>query len=142
MRIVLVATLALVSMICGTSASAHHSRAVYDLTRFITVEGTVEEWKWTNPHTALIVRVKTTDGKETVWNFEGGSPSFLSRYGWKRLDLKFGDKVTVLARPMRDGSNGGSFSQIQIEGGKQLKGPDNANAQRKRAEDDDLEGPK
>lgn len=136
----LISTMLTLGVILAPGASlAHHSRAVYDLTKFVMITGKVTEWRWTNPHTALRLDVKDGKGQVVNWVFEGGSPSFLSRYGWLRTDIKAGDVVTVKARPYRDGTPGGSFSEINISGGKNLKGPDDVNKKpRARAEDEPL----
>ena len=38
-------------------ALAHHSFAMFELTKDVTNEGTVMEYRWENPHTHIIVKV-------------------------------------------------------------------------------------
>lgn len=126
-------------LLMAGSVSAHHSRAVYDLQKWVTVTGTVKQWQWTNPHSALIMEVPNSKGGTDEWVMEGGSPSFLARDGWKRTDMKPGDQITVKLHPNRDGTNGGSFSQITLaDGTVRGKAGDYNPAGRKRAEDEPL----
>ena len=101
----------------GGSAVAHHSFAMFDRAKEVSVTGVVKAFQWTNPHSWLQVTVE--DGGKTVeWSFEGGSPGILSRNGWKRTVVKPGDTVTVLFNPLKDGSPGGSFLEVKAPDGK------------------------
>jgi hypothetical protein len=82
---------------------AHHSAAMFEATKTITVEGVVKEWQLTNPHSWLIVSVTGKDGKVTEWGFEAEGPSTLLRAGIHPSDLKAGTKITITGRPMKDG---------------------------------------
>ncbi|EIZ77193.1 hypothetical protein WSK_4185 [Novosphingobium sp. Rr 2-17] len=101
-------------------ASAHHSAAPFDMSKQITVRGTVEKWLWANPHSWLYLRVQKPDGTQEVWGFEGGSAGMLARTGWNSADMKPGDKVTVNAHPARSGNRTGLLSQIKLPSGKML----------------------
>ncbi len=102
----------------GGSAVAHHSFAMFDNTKEVTVVGTVKAFQWTNPHSWLQVVVTGADGKQVEWSFEGGSPGILSRNGWKRTSVKPGDKVTVTFYALKDGNPGGSFLEVKTPDGK------------------------
>lgn len=97
-------------------ALAHHSFAMFDNQKDLTLEGTVREFQWTNPHSWIQVMVKDENGKEVEWSIEGGSPNSLSRNGWKRDSLKPGDKVVVVTHPLKDGSPGGSLVSVSVNG--------------------------
>ena len=97
--------------------SAHHSFGMFDSKREIWVEGTIDEFQWTNPHTWIQIKVAGADGTSVVWSLEGGSPSILSRNGWKRTVLKEGDKVRILIYPLKTGEPGGSFIEVHKEDG-------------------------
>jgi hypothetical protein len=67
---------------------AHHSFAAeFDANQPVTLEGTVKEFRWVNPHSWLIVNVATKDGKQEEWAVEGGAPSALLRRGWTKDTL-------------------------------------------------------
>ncbi len=98
-------------------ASAHHSFAMFDIAKTMTLEGTVKEFQWTNPHiwVQLIVHDPVT-GKDIEWSIEGGSPSGLGRKGWTRHSLKPGDKATIELHPLKAGGPGGSLRSVTING--------------------------
>ena len=99
---------------------AHHSPAAFDRTNPLLVEGTVEEFKWTNPHSWLFVQVPNDNGGTDKWSLEGGSTSVMIRNGWKSSSLQPGMKVKALIAPNRDGSNGGELLSVTFEDGKVL----------------------
>ena len=91
------------------SALAHHSAAMFDMSKTVTVQGTVKEFQYTNPHSWLQVVVVDPDGKTVEWGFETEGPSTLLRVGIKAKTFQPGDKVTVVANPMRDGRPAGAW---------------------------------
>src|SRR5437588_2374791 len=102
-------------------ASAHHSFAMFDAAKDVTLKGTVKEFEWTNPHSWL--RVMVTDqktGKPVLWAFELSSPARLTTMGMHANSVKAGDSVSVTFHPMKDGSRGGQFIQATLPGGKQV----------------------
>ena len=101
-------------------ALAHHSFAMFDSAKELTLVGTVKEFQWTNPHSWIQLNVPDAGGKVTEWSIEGGSPNGLARRGWKSTSLKPGDKVTIKTHPMKDGSAGGSLMTVTMADGKVL----------------------
>jgi hypothetical protein len=85
------------------AAGAHHSGAMFEPVKTITLKGVVKEFEYTNPHSWLWITVTNEDQTTTDWGFEAEGPSTLFRNGIKKNDLRPGDKVTVTGRPMRDG---------------------------------------
>jgi len=115
-----VAVTAVAALSVAGAAVAHHSTAMFDLTRKVTVEGTVESFEWTNPHTWLWLQVPKSGGESVRYGIEGMSPNFLSRNGWTRAALKPGDKVKVQINPLKDGQPGGFFVAVTLPDGKVL----------------------
>jgi hypothetical protein len=107
-------------VLSGTQAFAHHSGAMFDLTKVVTISGTIQQFNWTNPHSSFKVLVVNPAGNEDVWAVEMGGPNNLIREGWKRTTLKQGDKVTVTVRPLRDGVPGGAYVSITLADGTSL----------------------
>ena len=83
--------------------AAHHSAAMFDDKKTVTVEGVVKEFQLTNPHSWLLVDVKDKSGKVVTWGFEAEGPSTLRRAGIKPSDLRPGTKLTITGNPMKDG---------------------------------------
>jgi hypothetical protein len=82
---------------------AHHSAAMFDDKKTVTLTGTVKAFQYTNPHSWLLVDVKAKDGKVTTWGFEAEGPSTLRRAGIRPSDFVFGTPVEITGNPMRDG---------------------------------------
>ena len=101
-------------------ALAHHSAAVFDMSKHVSFDGTVEKWLWANPHSWLYLRVVKADGTQEVWGFEAGSTGMLARTGWNAADMKPGDKVTVNAMPSRNGNHVGLLDHVQLATGRTL----------------------
>ncbi len=100
-------------------AFAHHSFAMFDDSKTMTLEGTVKEFQWANPHIWVQVMVKDpATGKEVEWSIEGASPNGLLRQGWTRKSIKAGDKATVVMHPLRDGGPGGTLVSVTVNGEK------------------------
>ena len=104
-------------------AAAHHSFAIFDSTREVTISGTVTEFQWTNPHCWLHVDVTGDDGATEQWVVEMLSKNVLGRMGWNRISVKPGDEVTVVMHPVRTGASGGNMVSIFDADGEPIGGP-------------------
>jgi hypothetical protein len=104
---------------CG-SALAHHSFAMFDMTKTVSLSGTVTNFEWTNPHAWLWVQVPDDKGASQLWGLEGQAPGELTRHGWTRHSINVGDKVSVQIHPLKDGQPGGSFYQVTFADGSVL----------------------
>ncbi len=117
---------ALISLIAAAAlaapAFAHHSFAMFDRQKEVTLKGTVKEFQWTNPHSFIEIEVPEA-GAISTYSIEMNSPNNLTRQGWKSSSLKPGDKVVLLMNPLRDGSRGGLFVSVQLPDGKVLGDP-------------------
>ena len=101
--------IAIAVALTASPALAHHSFAMFDLSKTITVEGTVKDFRWTNPHVFIQLLVENDSGSEQEWSIEMTSPEHLARAGWRPGTLKPGDEVTLDIHPMRDGIKGGQY---------------------------------
>ena len=105
----------------AASALAHHSFAMFDAQKTITMQGTVKEFEWVNPHSWLRFTVNDEKtGKPVVWAIELSSPGRLVTMGMRADSVKAGDQVSVTFHPMRDGTRGGQFIQAVLPGGKEV----------------------
>ncbi len=93
---------------------AHHSFAMFDQSKTVTLKGVVKEFQWSNPHVVIWVYTAPASGPPELWSVELTSPGNLSRQGWSRQSLKAGDKVAVDIAPLRDGEHGGGFRQVVL----------------------------
>jgi hypothetical protein len=96
-------------------AGAHHSFAMYEKDKLLTLQGEVKSFQWTNPHCVLSFMVKPEGGGEPQeWAMETTSPGVLTRSGWTRNSIKPGDRVSVEFSPLRDGSHGGGIESVTL----------------------------
>jgi hypothetical protein len=101
-------------------AVAHHSFAMFDNTKTMTLAGTVKEYEWINPHVWVHITVPDQAGKPVDWSFEAGSTGQVAATGWKADTIKPGDKIEMTFHPMRDGSHGGQVLAIKLASGQSL----------------------
>jgi hypothetical protein len=105
----------LAALTVALPVAAHHSFAMFDFSKTMTVKGTVTEFRWTNPHVALLVQLDPQAGaSQEVWSMELTSPGNLTRGGWTRHSFKPGDRIELVFNPLRDGRHGGAFDKATI----------------------------
>jgi len=104
--------------IAGTgSVLAHHSFAAeFDGNRPIRIEGTLSKLEWSNPHSYFYIDVKDEKGNIVTWGCEGANPGALSRRGFKKGDVKLGDKLVVDGYAAKDGSHLMDARRIYLNG--------------------------
>lgn len=109
--------------VCAVSpALAHHSFAMFDQAKISTkVRATVSEFRFTNPHSFVVVNVKEGNGV-TRYALECSSVNMMSRAGWKHNTLKAGDTVDITFYPLRNGKPGGMLKTIKVADGRMLSG--------------------
>src|SRR5258708_10585568 len=101
--------------VLASPVAAHHSTAMFDKEKVVTITGTVKEVQWTNPHVAIYVETVAKTGEEPVlWVTELTSPGNLVRLGWLKTSVKAGDKLTVDLHPLRDGKKGGWLKKVTL----------------------------
>jgi len=104
-------------------AFGHHSGAMFDTTKTVTLAGTVREFQWSSPHCwiQLLVPASTPGASLTTeWSIEMAAPLQVQMGGWKHGTLKPGDKIKVVVHPMRDGTAGGNFISATDSSGRAL----------------------
>lgn len=112
-----------VLLVLGSSGLAHHNSApLYDGSKSVTVEGTVKEFRFINPHARVHVAVVDASGKSVEWMAEGANAGVLRRLGWTGNEMKAGDRVTITGSPARDGSAKLEWRVIARADGTQIGG--------------------
>lgn len=103
-------------------AAAHHSFAMFDQTKTVTLKGKVTEFQWTNPHSFIELDAPNAQGASEHWAIELNSPNNLQRQGWHRTTLKPGDQITITINPLKSGKKGGLFNSVVLPDGHVLVG--------------------
>jgi len=123
MRLLPLSRPALVCMVllsAVSTASAHHSPAMFDMSRHVVLKGVVREFQWTNPHSYIQLLVRNDAGNETEWNLEMGAPNYLYNNGWRPGTLKSGDNVVVTIAPLKSAADGGLVVEVTMADGRKL----------------------
>jgi hypothetical protein len=110
--------LVLVTLLAGSAAAhAHHSPAVFDRTREITLVGVVTEFRCGNPHCWIHLDVADATGTTAAWSVEMNPASLLARNGWTSKTIQPGDKVEVRVHPLRNDEKGGQYISVKLPSG-------------------------
>jgi Family of unknown function (DUF6152) len=112
--------------IMAAPALAHHSFAMFDGEKAVTLEGTVKAFQWIYPHSWILLMVPNSEGQLEQWPIEMGSPGGLAKEGWLPKTLTPGMKVKAVIHPLKDGTHGGQYLAVTLEDGRTL-GLDNLN---------------
>jgi hypothetical protein len=116
-RTPLAAVFSLAAFAASVAVHAHHSGAMFDRSKEVSIEGEVSEWRWSNPHSWLQVHAPHDGHAGVLWSFESTSTQILAKQGWRRTSLKPGDKVTVAYNPFKDGAAGGNLVRVTMPDG-------------------------
>jgi len=118
-------TIALVligSSLMAWTAAAHHSDAGLDMQTTVTLEGSVKEFFWRNPHVYFTIETIGANGAPMDWSIQMGSMISLSRAGWTRDSLAPGDRIAVSAHAAIGGRPYGLATAVKKEGAVELGG--------------------
>lgn len=111
------------SMTMGAQLMAHHSfAAMYDGSKAIRITGKLTKIEWSNPHSYFYLDVTDEDGKVINWACEGAAPGALSRRGFQKGDIKFGDTLIIDGYRARDGSNLMDARRVILPDGRVIAG--------------------
>ena len=96
-------------------AIAHHGVAGYDLTKTITLHGTVTKFDWSNPHIVIHMDAKNANGEVQNWTIELAAPTHMSRAGWTKNVMKTGDDIIAEVHPAQNGAPVGISGTVTFQ---------------------------
>lgn len=117
MKFNIVSAIAVAILTATFPAWAHHSHANYVETEWLSLEGTVQEVHWMNPHSWIYLEVMDADGQPRAWALEGASVTTLRRDGWAQDSVEVGDTISLRCHPLKDGSRGCLLGYITMDDG-------------------------
>jgi len=97
-------------------APAHHSAAMYDLSRVVTVQGTVSKYDWRNPHVYIYVEEVTERGERQEWKVEGLPTTVMQRLDWNAQTLQPGERIDVQGYATRNSESKGLAPTLIVRG--------------------------
>jgi hypothetical protein len=107
--------------VAGAPVFAHHSFAMYDHSRTVTLKGEVTKFQWTNPHGYLELDVKQKDGTIRHFSCEMTSINMMTRLGWRSNMIKAGDQVVATVAPLLNGDPAGLLLDVVLPSGRKLE---------------------
>ena len=99
--------------------SAHHSWPI-DMSRLVTVKGTVTDFAWGNPHPMLTLEVRTTDGAIEKWLIGGPAINRMEAKGWSKTTVKPEDTITGIGYQFADGQKIIRLEKVIMADGKEM----------------------
>jgi hypothetical protein len=116
--VAVVSIMAVVALGSAQPLDAHHSHSMFDMTREVTITGTVTIYSYRNPHVFLHVDVKDEKGEVVSWAVEMSNISNMQTRGVFGSTFKVGDVVSVKVNPLKDGRFGGNYTSVTAADGK------------------------
>ena len=114
------AVVILVLLAAAVPLSAHHSWPV-DMSKLVTVKGTVTEFMWENPHPMITLEVRTNDGKAEKWVVGGPAINRMEANGWTKATVKPGDLITGTGYQFGDGQKIIRLEKVVLADGKEIR---------------------
>lgn len=109
-------TLALATLVLAAPATAHHGRASYS-DDIVTLEATVTEFRFINPHVQIYFDITNDAGETEHWQGELTAPNRLARGGWTKDTLKPGDQIRISGRAARNDGHSVAINEILMPDG-------------------------
>jgi hypothetical protein len=107
-------------LVVSSPTFAHHGTANYDMTKVVTLKGTVTDFQFINPHTLILFDVKNEKGIVEHWQAEATSPNHLVRAGWTKNIVKSGDEITISGFRAKNGSTVMRFQKMVLANGQEI----------------------
>jgi hypothetical protein len=107
-RLLLANAVAVGVALAASPTFAHHSRAIFDIGKNTTYRGVVEEYRWQNPHSHIVVTIGSGAADPSTvgtWVVEASAIGLMTTMGWTPKTYKPGDPITVVGHPNKNGSN-------------------------------------
>ena len=121
MRTLFVPVSVVLALVSGAiPLSAHHSWPV-NLSRLVTVKGTVMEFAWENPHPMITLEVRTDDGQMEKWLVGGPALNRMEANGWTKTTVRPGDVITGIGYQFADGQKIIRLERVVLADGKELR---------------------
>jgi hypothetical protein len=109
----------LIFLAASASVFAHHGFAAYTNDR-VTVQATLTEFRFVNPHVQLYFDIENEAGRVEHWQGEMTSPNKLARAGWTKNTLKPGEHLQISGEVARNGGHSIRVREVVTASGESL----------------------
>ena len=122
----LVLVVAALGVATWAPAFAHHSFAAqFDGSKTVTLDGTVKEFRFVNPHALAAIDVTDDKGAAQQWTVEFDGRLNLTNFGWTEATIRPGEHVKISGNPERTGAPRIFFSKlVRADGSEIVRGGD------------------
>ena len=121
MKALLATVFAIVALVSAAiPVAAHHSWPV-DMSKLVTVKGTVTEFAWENPHPMITLEVRADDGRMEKWVVGGPAINRMEANGWTKTTVKPGDMLTGIGYQFSDGQKVIRLERVVLADGKEMR---------------------
>ena len=107
----------LAACVIVAGVEAHHGSADYHVDREVAVDGIIKQWRWSSPHTWVLLTATRPNGSTEEWNGEGPPLQWAEARGWSNATLKPGETVRLVMYPSRREPHGGLIKRIERASG-------------------------
>lgn len=115
----------LVLFLPGSYLYAHHgSGPNFDPNNMVTLNGTVSELRFVNPHAFVYFEAIDSDGVSVPWRCELSGASLLRRQGWTDETLVPGDEIKITGAMARREDNACAMESISFSDGSVINNQD------------------
>ncbi|HSG64719.1 MAG TPA: DUF6152 family protein [Gammaproteobacteria bacterium] len=107
-------------ILTAVPVSAHHAWPV-DRSELVTVNGTVVEFVWGNPHPMITLEVRNNDGAIEKWLIGGPALNRMEANGWTRTTVNPGDVITGIGYQFNDGQKIVRLERVMLADGREIR---------------------
>ena len=98
---------------------AHHGANLFDMSKAVTLKGTITKFQWGNPHNQIFFDVTDEKGTVAHWVAYTEPPLVMLERGWSVKSLNAGDQVTVYIFAAKNGATVGNLAKVVMANGKE-----------------------
>jgi hypothetical protein len=112
-------TAGLTTLLVVSATLAHHGRASYS-NEEITLQATVTEFRFVNPHVQIYFNITSEGGEIEHWQGELTAPNKMARGGWTKSTLNSGDEIKISGRAARNHGRSVLINEIIMPDGESI----------------------
>ena len=107
-------------LVSAGSLYAHHAWPV-SRSQLVTVQGTVTQFVWANPHPMITLEVPADDGTIETWSIGGPAINRMEANGWTPATVKPGDVITGIGYQFEDGQKVIRLERVVLASGTEIR---------------------